>query len=58
MVYGLQVVASMMNSSDIEKALLIVGDTAGKTTNPKDRASIMLVGEAGVAVLLEKTDKL
>jgi 3-oxoacyl-[acyl-carrier-protein] synthase III len=56
MVYGLQVVASMMKSSDIEKALLIVGDTAGKTTNPKDRASIMLVGEAGVAVLLEKTD--
>lgn len=56
MVYGLQVVASMMNCSDINKALLIVGDTAGKTTYPKDRASIMLVGEASVAVLLEKTD--
>lgn len=55
MIYGLQVTASMMNSSDISKALLIVGDTAGKTTNPEDRASIMLVGEASVAVLLEKT---
>jgi 3-oxoacyl-[acyl-carrier-protein] synthase-3 len=53
-VYGVQVVASMMASSDIEKALLIVGDTAGKTTNPKDRASVMLVGEASVAILLEK----
>jgi 3-oxoacyl-[acyl-carrier-protein] synthase III len=53
--YGLQVVSSIMNSSDIEKALLIVGDTAAKTTNPKDRASIMLVGEASVAILLEKT---
>ncbi len=53
-VYGLQVVASMMSNSDIDKAILIVGDTAGKTTNPKDRASQMLVGEASVALLLEK----
>ena len=56
MLYGLQVVASMMNSSDITKAILIVGDTATKTTNPEDRASIMLVGEASVAVLLEKSE--
>ncbi|MDO9155194.1 MAG: ketoacyl-ACP synthase III [Paludibacter sp.] len=56
MLYGLQVVASMMNSSDISKAILIVGDTATKTTNPEDRASIMLVGEASVAVLLEKVE--
>lgn len=56
MLYGLQVVSSIMNSSDIGKALLIVGDTAAKTTNPEDRASIMLVGEASIAVLLEKTD--
>jgi len=53
-VYGLQVVASLMSNSDIDKAILIVGDTAGKTTNPKDRASQMLVGEASVALLLEK----
>jgi 3-oxoacyl-[acyl-carrier-protein] synthase III len=56
MLYGLQVVASMMNCSDISKAMLIVGDTAAKTTNPEDRASIMLVGETSVAVLLEKTE--
>lgn len=56
MVYGLQVVASIMNCSDIKKSLLIVGDTAGKSVYPKDRASIMLVGDAGVAVLLEKTN--
>ena len=55
MVYGIQTVASMMNSSDIKKALLIVGDTAGKTTNPNDRASLMLIGESSVAILLEKT---
>jgi 3-oxoacyl-[acyl-carrier-protein] synthase-3 len=55
-VYGIQVVSSMMANSDISKALLIVGDTASKTTNPKDRASIMLVGEASVAILLEKEE--
>jgi 3-oxoacyl-[acyl-carrier-protein] synthase-3 len=55
-VYGIQVVASMMASSDIDKAILVLGDTASKTTNPNDRASIMLVGEAGVAVYLEKTE--
>lgn len=54
-VYGMQVVASMMANSDIDKAILVVGDTASKTTNPNDRASIMLIGEAAVAVYLEKT---
>jgi 3-oxoacyl-[acyl-carrier-protein] synthase-3 len=56
-VYGLQVVASMMSNSDIDKAILVIGDTAGKTTNPKDRASQMLVGEASVAILLEKDNE-
>lgn len=56
-VYGLQVVASMMANSDIDKAILVVGDTASKTTNPNDRASVMLIGEAGVAVYLEKTQE-
>ncbi len=55
-VYGLQIISSIMNSSNVKKALLIAGDTAAKTTNPKDRASIMLVGEASVAVLLEKDE--
>lgn len=57
LIYGVQVVASMMNNSNIEKALLILGDTAGKSVNPKDRSSTMLFGECGTAVLLEKTDE-
>lgn len=57
LMYGLQVVASMMSNSDINKALLLLGDTASKTTNPDDRASIMIVGDAGVALLLEKTEE-
>jgi 3-oxoacyl-[acyl-carrier-protein] synthase-3 len=53
-IYGLQVVSSILNSSDITKALLVVGDTVAKTTNPEDRASIMLVGEVSAAILVEK----
>jgi 3-oxoacyl-[acyl-carrier-protein] synthase III len=56
MVHGIQVLASLMNSSDIKKGLLIVGDTAAKTVYPKDRASIMIVGDGSAAILLEKTD--
>ena len=54
LVVGMQTLASIMNTSDIEKALLIVGDTAGKSVCRNDRSSVMLFGEAGGAILLEK----
>lgn len=57
LVYGVQVLGSMMQNSDIKKALLITGDTASKSVFPTDRSSIMLFGEAGAALLLEKTDE-
>lgn len=56
LVYGVQVLGAMMQSSNIKKALLITGDTAGKSVYPTDKSSIMLFGEAGAALLLEKTD--
>ena len=43
-----------MQTSDIEKALLIVGDTNSKLINPKDESMVLLAGDAGSAVLLEK----
>ena len=55
-VYGIQVVASMMKQSDIGKALLISGDTGSKTVNPKDKSKVMLGGDVGVCLLIEKTD--
>lgn len=57
LIYGVQAVASIMNSSDVKKALLLLGDTAGKSVNPKDRSSAMLFGESGAAMLLEKTEE-
>lgn len=56
LVVGMQTVASIINTGDINKALLIVGDTAGKSVYPNDRSSAMLFGEAGAVMLLEKTD--
>lgn len=56
LVVGMQTIASIMNTGDIKKALLFVGDTAGKSVYPEDRSSAMLFGEAGAVMLLEKTD--
>lgn len=53
-VYGLQAVCSMIESSDIERALLVVGETMTKMTGAKDRSVNMLFGDGGAAFLLEK----
>lgn len=57
LIYGVQTIAAMMNSSDMKRAILVVGDTAGKSVHPEDRSSVMLFGEAGAAILLEKTEE-
>lgn len=56
-VYGLNVICSLMASSDIKKALLLVGETLSKMTNPRDKSVAMLFGDAGSAILLEKTEE-
>lgn len=56
LVVGMQTIASIMNTGDINKALLFVGDTAGKSVCLEDRSSAMLFGEAGAVMLLEKTE--
>ena len=45
LVYGLQTVCSMMSNSDIERALLIVGETMTKMVGPKDRSVNMMFGD-------------
>lgn len=56
-VYGMQVVCSMMANSDIDKALLLVGETLTKMVNPEDKSVNMLFGDGGAAILLEKTEE-
>lgn len=55
-VYGLNVVCSLMASSNIRKAFLLVGETLTKMTHPKDKSVAMLFGDAGASILLEKAD--
>lgn len=54
--YGLYAVGSMMECSDINRALLLVGETPQKITNHDDKSSCMLIGEGGGAFLLEKSN--
>lgn len=55
-VYCANVACSMMQSSDIGRALVIVAATPSKSIYPEDRSSVMLFGDAGAAVLFERTD--
>lgn len=56
-VYGLQILSSLMASSNIERGLLLAGDTLTKSCAPEDSSSCMLFGDAGSATLLERTDE-
>lgn len=55
-VYGLTTICSLMQSSNISKALLLVGETVSKLANPKDPSTAPLFGDGGAAVLLEKDE--
>lgn len=55
-VYGLQTAMSMMEHSDIEYCLLLMGETASKLADPLDKSIVMMYGDAGAAILLERQD--
>ncbi len=56
-VYGIQTAMSLMNTSDIKYGLLLMGETASKLVDPLDKSIVMMYGDAGAAILLEKTDE-
>lgn len=53
-VYGLQTAMSMMERSDMEYCLLLMGETASKLVHPLDKSIVMMYGDAGAAILLER----
>lgn len=55
-VYGLQTAASLMASSDMEYALVLIGETASKLVNPLDKSIVMMYGDAGAAILLKREE--
>ena len=57
--YGLNIVSSILNSSNATKALLLCGDTSAKEKNKKNKvktthSASMLFGDSGTATLLVK----
>lgn len=56
-VYCAQVAASMLRCSDSKRALIVVGETMTKMIYPEDKSAVMLFGDGGAAVLLEKTEE-
>jgi len=54
-VYGLSMIAGLMHSLDINKGLLLVGDTLSHLLSPNDRTTKPIFSDAGSATLLEKS---
>lgn len=52
-VYGMSTIASIMSAGKLKKGLLLVGDTITKITNPKDKSTEPLFGDAGSATAFE-----
>lgn len=55
-IYGLQTAMSMLLSSDTRYVLLLMGETASKLVDPHDKSIVMMYGDGGAAILLEKKD--
>lgn len=61
--YGLNILANLMQNSNMRYGLLLVGDTLGSDLEERDLpeeevSSTLLLGDAGTATLLEKAEKL
>lgn len=53
-VQGIYTASCLIASGGVNKVLLCVGDTRSKNTNPMDRATRPLFGDAGSATLIER----
>lgn len=54
---ALSVVYAMMQTNGFRKALLLDGETRSKVYSRKDRRNAFIFGDAGVAALVERSDK-
>lgn len=55
-IYALSTAYSMVSNENINRALVLVGETSSKFTNTKDKVNWPLYGDAGTACLVEKGD--
>src|ERR1017187_7445183 len=52
-IYGLQLLANLISTSQIKKGLLLVGDKSSLSTHIEDKSTYPLFGDAGTATALE-----
>lgn len=52
-VYGVGVAGSILQSGNIQKGLLLVGNTQSVYASPEDKSTALLFGDAGSAIALE-----
>lgn len=55
-VYGMQIISSLMQTTNCRYGLLLVGDTSNKGIASEDRSAVMLFGDSGSATLFEKVE--
>ncbi len=53
-IYALSTAFAFANIPEVNRVLLLVGETFSKIVNPKDRVNAPLYGDAGTAALIEK----
>ena len=56
-IYGLSLVANLLQNSKFNKALLLVGDTISTYTSSNDKSVFPLFGDAGTATAIEFNNK-
>lgn len=56
-IYGLSIVANLLSTGTLKKALLLVGNTQSLNTNYEDQSTYPLFGDAGSATALEFSSK-
>lgn len=55
-VYGIWLAATMISTQDVNRVLLLVGDTSNYGINPNDSGTAMIFGDGGTATALERTE--
>lgn len=55
-VYGIWLAASMISTQDLNRVLLLVGDTSNFGINQNDSATAMIFGDGGTATALERSE--
>ncbi|MEI7676095.1 MAG: ketoacyl-ACP synthase III [Bacteroidales bacterium] len=55
-IYGLSIIYSLMERSNLRKALLLDGETRSRIYSPRDRKTAFIFGDGGVAALIQRKE--